>query len=75
MKSAGRNALMASAILSSVFCLTTPVPAQKDDRAAKVAQEDKAAALAARAAARHSPRWMVSSPVKTDLGPASPGTR
>src|SRR6516165_6500516 len=41
MKSARRSALMAGAILSLVFCLATPVAAEKDE----------AAALAARAAA------------------------
>ena len=51
MKSASRSALMAGAILSLVFCLATPVAAQKDERTAPVAQEDEAAALAARAAA------------------------
>ena len=51
MKSAGRSALMAGAILSLVFCLATPVAAQKDEGAAAVAPEDGAAALAARAAA------------------------
>ena len=51
MKSASRNALMGGAVLSSVFCLATPVAAQKDEGAAAVAQEDEAAALAARAAA------------------------
>ena len=50
MKSAGRSALMAGAILGLVFSLATPV-AQKDEGAAAVAQEDEAAALAARAAA------------------------
>jgi tetratricopeptide (TPR) repeat protein len=42
---------MASAILSLLFCLTTPVVAQKDEEAASVAPKDEAAALAARAAA------------------------
>src|SRR6516165_3735847 len=51
MKSASRSALWAGAFLSLLFCLTTPVLAQKDERAAGVAQEDEAAALAARAAA------------------------
>ena len=50
MKSAGRSALMAGAILSLVFCLTTPVAAQKYEGAVAVAK-DEAAALAARAAA------------------------
>ena len=53
MNSAGRSALMAGAILSLVFCLATPVAAQKDERTAPVAQEDEAAALAASAAALH----------------------
>jgi hypothetical protein len=51
MKFASRSALMACAILSLVFCLATPVAAQKDEGATPVAQEDEAAALAARAAA------------------------
>src|SRR6516225_9589810 len=51
MKSAGQRALMSGAILSLVFCLATPVAAQKAKGAAAVAQEDEAAALAARAAA------------------------
>ena len=51
MKSAGLSALMAGAILSLVFCLATPVAAQKDEGDAAVAQEDEAATLAARAAA------------------------
>jgi hypothetical protein len=51
MKSAGRSALVASALLSLVFCLATPVAAQKDEGAAAIAQKDEAAALAARAAA------------------------
>ena len=45
MKSASRSALWAGAILSLVFCLTTPVAAQKDEGTVPVA------ALAARAAA------------------------
>ena len=53
MKSASRTALWAGAILSLLFCLTTPVPAQKDEMTAPVAQEDEAAALAARAGALH----------------------
>src|SRR5262252_4561634 len=51
MKSAGRSALIAGAILSLVFGLATPVAAQKDEGDAAVAQEDEAATLAARAAA------------------------
>jgi tetratricopeptide (TPR) repeat protein len=51
MKSVGRSALVAGAILSLVFCLATPVAAQKGEGAAAVAQKDEAAALAARAAA------------------------
>jgi hypothetical protein len=46
MKSAGRSALMASALLSLVFCLAPPVAAQKDEGTAAVAQKDEAAALA-----------------------------
>ena len=42
---------MAGAILSLVFCLATPIAAQKDEGAAPGAQDNEAAALAARAAA------------------------
>jgi tetratricopeptide (TPR) repeat protein len=82
MKAGSRSALRAGAVLSLVFCLATPVPAQKDEGAAPVAQADKAAALAEAAdALLRAGNYSEASPLaqqvlairEKQLGPDDPG--